>query len=340
MALINPVHGLVVPLLCIFTLPLAIFAGITSTLAFSVLMFRMAVVYFDIALALVPQYLRGKNASSSGSNSAINSPFDGRHRQQRNHSRDGWKTPVSPPGSAGSCSGHSTPSPVAAFPQATGYLNSGLVSPHRRKGGCGFGSANLRRSRGSSSQVSLCSIGTITPIHEDEVSHDITPAAPLETGLAPSSGLDRDFEGIGGWRLDDRDNDSGWTNINSRLELPLERSTVARHTQRSQSVGPVSPSDSMYLAMGRSPSSRKESVSGEASIEDQERGERGVSVGSMIPASSGTKGAPEVPSLNTGWARLNQTPLMPLAFTALEAETNYFNNPDLLSPRSLRRGTP
>ncbi|KAK4191997.1 hypothetical protein QBC35DRAFT_485320 [Podospora australis] len=337
MALINPVHGLVVPFLCIFTLPLAIFAGITSALAFTVLMFRMGIVYFDIALALIPQYFRGNSTSKHHPALGPSSPFDNnKHHQRRHSAREGQKTPASPPGSAGSGSGYSTPSPVvAAFPQTgTGYLNSGYISPHRRKSSYGFGgSATLRRSRHSSSQVSLCSVGTITPIHEDEVSHDITPVD--NTGLAaPSAGLDRDFEGIGGWRLDDRDNDSDWTNINSRLELPLERSSVVRHTQRPQSVGPVTTSEATYLCMRQS--SKKES--GGSPVEDREHGERGGWSFGSSPASA--KATTTLPSPNTGRARLNQTVLMPPALTALDAENNYFINPDQLSPRSLRRDTP
>lgn len=239
MALINPVHGLVVPFLCIFTIPLAIFAGITSALAFSVLMFRVAVIYLDIALALVPQYFKGKTRSGLPSS------------DKRKHSRsDEWKTPVSPPGSAGSCSGFSSPSPITPFPQTTGHLSSGYISPHRRKSSYGFGFA-LRKSRRSSSQVSLGSIGTITPIHEDEVSYDITPAPATAAEVSASSiGLDRDFEGVGGWRLDDgQDDGSDWAAINSRLELPLERSSFSRHSQRSQSVGPLTASEGSWMMM-------------------------------------------------------------------------------------------
>lgn len=55
MALINPVHTFIVPFLFVVTVPLAVFAGITTTLAFSILSFRVILVYLDIALSLVPQ---------------------------------------------------------------------------------------------------------------------------------------------------------------------------------------------------------------------------------------------------------------------------------------------
>ncbi|KAK0718179.1 hypothetical protein B0T26DRAFT_644683 [Lasiosphaeria miniovina] len=184
MALINPVHGLVVPFLCMFTIPLAIFAGITTALAFSVLMFRVAVVYLDIALTLIPQYFVSRSRPRILSSSAVSGT--GNHEHQHSYSRDG--------------------------------------RPRSRH----------------SSQVSLASIGTITPIHEDEVTPLIT-----ESGLTPSVGMDRDFEGIGGWRLDDDGDDANWANINSRLELPLERSS----TRRSQSAGPVTPGEGTWLMM-------------------------------------------------------------------------------------------
>ncbi|KAM7195641.1 hypothetical protein V8F20_007385 [Naviculisporaceae sp. PSN 640] len=232
MALINPVHGLVVPFLCLFTIPLAIFAGITTTLAFTVLMFRVAVVYLDIALSMIPQYFRGRSKTRFHDAPPIT--------HHRRHSRATSIAMISPPGSMSGDSGHSTPSPIAAFPPvpSTPYTPmGGLRSPFRRKSSYGFG-GTARHSR-RSSQVSLASLGAVTPIREGCV----TPACDYgETNFASSTGIDRDFEGIGGWRLGDRDDDADWTNINSRLELPLDRSTYsARQHQRSQSAGPVTP---------------------------------------------------------------------------------------------------
>lgn len=239
MALINPVHGLVVPFLCLFTIPLAIFAGITTTLAFTVLMFRVAVVYLDIALSMVPQYFRGRSKPRIHDTPAT--------PHLRRASRASIAM-ISPSGSISGGSGYSTPSPITAFPPAPSGPyppTGGYRSPFRRKSSYGFGMA-ARHSR-RSSQVSLASLGTITPIHEGCV----TPAVGCgESGLTPSVGIDRDFEGIGGWRLDDQDDGADWTNINSRLELPLERSSFsARHHQRSQSAGPTTPGDATWLMM-------------------------------------------------------------------------------------------
>ncbi|KAI1409132.1 hypothetical protein F5Y13DRAFT_193610 [Hypoxylon sp. FL1857] len=69
----------------------------------------------------------------------------------------------------------------------------------------------------------------------------ITPVGGLDgLALAPSMGLERDFEGVGGWRLDSVDVDADaadeyqWYNLNSRLEIPDRR-----HHFRSQSGGAV-----------------------------------------------------------------------------------------------------
>ncbi|KIE01012.1 hypothetical protein MAJ_02869, partial [Metarhizium majus ARSEF 297] len=57
MLLLNPVYAFVVPFLFVVTVPLAIFAGITTTLAFGVLILRVVIVYLDVALSLIPQSL-------------------------------------------------------------------------------------------------------------------------------------------------------------------------------------------------------------------------------------------------------------------------------------------
>lgn len=320
MALINPVHGLVVPFLFMFTLPLAIFAGVTSALAFSVLMFRAAIVYLDIALAFVPQYfLRGKSKSSFLS-SADN---------QRRYSRgDGWRTPASPLSSArSSSSNHSPPSP---FPQTTGHPNSGYISP-RRKSSYGF----RKHSRRSSSQVSISSPGTITPIHENHVLNDITtitpatfadaslpPATFADAVLTPSVGLDRDYEGIGGWRLDNNGSDSDWTSINSRLELAREgRAPFTRGHSRSHSAGPMPSPSGSYLTP-RSGSRR-------GTIMNDINHDWLASTGGFGARTAG-------PTPNASTVRLNQTfPIPPPAFTTLEMESRIRH--DLLSPRSVRK---
>lgn len=154
MALFNPVYAMAVIFLFIFTVPFALCAAFTTTLACCVLAFRVMVVYAELFLAVVP-YLGGK---------AGNFPP--------------VKSPLAP--------------------------------------------ARQRRRRSTSSGMSA---GSITP-----------GAADLAMGLHQSAGPPRDYEGVGGWRMNDgaSDDEDLWTKINSRLELPADH--VRRH-QRSHTGG-------------------------------------------------------------------------------------------------------
>jgi hypothetical protein len=171
MALLNPVYSLILPFLFIFTIPTAILATITTTLAFSILAFRVILVYIELAIAVIPHYLLGRKFTSS-------KPL------QRNIS----------------------------------FSNPSSVPVRRRK----------RRSGSSSS--SLSAAGSITPVQGES-----------GIGLNQSIGPTRDYEGVGGWRLDNpSDDDALWTSINSRLELPADH--VRRH-HRSMTSGST-PGDS------------------------------------------------------------------------------------------------
>jgi len=305
MALINPVHGLIVPFFCLFTIPLAVFASLTTALAFSVLMFRVAVVYFDMALALVPQYVMGRSRTQMLSPNNI-------HKD----SQHGPRTPISPPSSVSSGSGHSTPNHYHGG--GSGQLGVDYKSPgRRRKSSYGFGSA-LRHSR-HSSQASMASIGTITPIREGEITPFNEPGpAPGsssfgETGLAPSVGIDRDFEGIGGWRLDEHD-DSDWANINSRLELPTERASFVHQHRRSQSAGPTTPGEAATWMMMKSPGHQASRMPEDR---DWERN-----------ASKKT-----TPSPNGARSKFGQNIPLPSALTALSQE-EYF---PMVSPRTVKK---
>jgi hypothetical protein len=184
MAVLNPAYIVIVPFLFLCTIPLAIFAGVTTTVAFTVLIFRVILVYTDLALALVPSYLS----------------FRTRKRQSPYRALPGK---ISTTGSPTSKSGSRSPSPVFSSSSRTLSLT------------------RMRR-RGSRRPSVAGSIGSATPITADG-----------GIGLAPSVGLDRDFEGVGGWRVGDADDDR-WTTINSRLELP-DRQHTGRHHHRSPS---------------------------------------------------------------------------------------------------------
>lgn len=231
MAFLNPVHGLVVPFLCLFTIPMAIFAGITSALAFSLLIFRVTIVYVDIAMAFVPQFIKGRR---------YNSLTESELSYSRRLSSSSRGTYASSRRGSGE---NSPPAVISPSPYYHNSYDSHQPSPLRRKTSYGFGA--IRRSR-RSSQASISS--TITSIREDS---EMVPPLPESGGLAPSVGIERDFEGVGGWRLDDDNDDDGWENINSRLELPMERYSSfggRSHTlsHRSHCSGP-----SQLLEVGR-----------------------------------------------------------------------------------------
>jgi hypothetical protein len=176
-----------VPFLLLTTIPLAIFAGITTTFAFSILIFRVFIVYLDIALSLVSQSLAHLTESSGFIASSKS------HHQLR-----------PPRTSSSSSSIHSRANSVSPSASST------LLKRHRRR-------------RPSSS---VYSAGTATP------------ASDIGLGLIPSVGAERDFEGVGGWRLGD--DDESWTTINSRSELP-DRLHDRNH-RRALSGGPHSTS--------------------------------------------------------------------------------------------------
>ncbi|KAL7921694.1 hypothetical protein ACQKWADRAFT_119027 [Trichoderma austrokoningii] len=200
MALLNPLYACVVPLLLITTIPLAIFAGITTTFAFSILIFRVFVVYLDIALSLMSQSLAHLTESSSGLFITAKT------------SR--LQPPRTPSSSSSINSRANSVSPSAS---------STLLKRHRRR-------------RPSSSVYS----GTATP------------ASDIGLGLIPSVGVERDFEGVGGWRLgDDDDSDAAWTAINSRSELLHER-----HHRRTLS-GSTAAESGFLMMKGRTQSPEK-----------------------------------------------------------------------------------
>lgn len=194
MALLNPVYVFIVPFLFVVTLPLAVFAGITTTLAFSVLIFRVIFVYLDIALSLVARSFAGLLKHKHG-------PF--RHV--------------------------SSSSDASAYNSLSPSASTSLLRRQRRR---------------RPSTASVMSAGSATP------------ASDVGLGLIPSVGAERDFEGIGGWRDGDENDDEVWTTINSRLELPDRQHNRNHH--RTLSGGPTTPGEGSFLMMkGRTRSPEK-----------------------------------------------------------------------------------
>lgn len=96
-----------------------------------------------------------------------------------------------------------------------------------------------------------------------------TPKAPESSGFGIYSGggAARDFEGVGGWRIqgpDDEDDDN-WTTMNSRLELPAVVDGRPRNHHRSRTSGSLTsvlPPKSPGQSRARTPSSTRVLESG------------------------------------------------------------------------------
>ncbi|TAQ91032.1 hypothetical protein B7494_g647 [Chlorociboria aeruginascens] len=188
MGCLSPYYFVILPFVCFFTIPIAIFASITTTFAFSILLFRVTLVYLELAFAVIPHYLIGSKAA------------------------------------------------IQPLPPATALSTANAVPVRRRK----------RRTSTSSN----FSGGSITPV-----------ASETNLGLSQSIGQTRDFEGVGGWRLDHpSDDDALWTNINSRLELPADHVRRHRRSLTSASLPPevrhmrsYSPEATMNTSRARTP---------------------------------------------------------------------------------------
>ncbi|KAF4125243.1 hypothetical protein GMORB2_4083 [Geosmithia morbida] len=183
MGLFNPVRALVIPGFCLITVPLAILAGITTTLAFSVLLLRVFTVYLDILLSLAPRW----------------------------PSRRLFFT-------------------TAAVDNDTGATNYPSTSHHQRR------HSHTPRRRRRSSTASSSSLGE------------------RGLGLVPSVGAERDFEGIGGWRLGGQIDDDLWsTACNPPLEMPDRPVSYFghghHHRSSSANGGPTTPGEGGYLMM-------------------------------------------------------------------------------------------
>ncbi|CAF9934781.1 MAG: hypothetical protein HETSPECPRED_009358 [Heterodermia speciosa] len=195
-------HVILAPILLLVSLPLLLLATLTTTLAFSILLVRVALVYAELGAVLLQNYFSPPQIPSTYSSS---------------------KTARAPPKSP--------------LPRRT----SGRKS---RRGSTGSGQSN-----GGST----------------------TPRAPETSGLGIYSGggVTRDFEGVGGWRIQkpgQEDEDGLWANMNSRLELPIAGDERQRHHRRSYTGGSLGGMPPVVLSPARSrartPVSRREASGG------------------------------------------------------------------------------
>lgn len=144
---VNPVHAFVVPLLFVVAVPLALFAGITTTLAFSVLIFRVLVVYLDIALSLVPRCFAGRQGQARRRR---------RHGRHPRHDVD-WLSPSPAAAGASYEYGNEHGSPTS------------MQQPIYR-----------RRRRRPSSATSVVSAGSTTPIGDMRTGLGLLPSVGPE----------------------------------------------------------------------------------------------------------------------------------------------------------------
>lgn len=102
MALLNPIYSLILPFLFFFTVPIAVLATITTVCAFSVLLFRVTIVYIELALAVIPHYLLGEKSTAKQlqRTRSLTNTSSGRRKKRRgstssNASATGVITPIS-----------------------------------------------------------------------------------------------------------------------------------------------------------------------------------------------------------------------------------------------------
>lgn len=118
-----------------------------------------------------------------------------------------------------------------------------------------------RKSRRSSTGSGYSNTGSITP--------KMTESGGL--GIYGGGGIERDFEGVGGWRIPGSDDDDVlWTSMNSRLELPAIIDDRKRNHHRSVTSGSLSSTQliarSPARSIARTPSSAH--AAGNASPEE------------------------------------------------------------------------
>jgi hypothetical protein len=174
MAFFNPLQFFIFPFVFLIALPLALFAGLTTVLAFFVLFIRLFMVYFDVGLETLRYVFVGHNQNRR----IVELPLSSRRPSLQ-------MTPIGSPPS----------SPESTKSQRT----------RRRADSIGSSSTSLHSGLGALATIS-------------------------------GTGLDRDFEGVGGWRLQDSVDDAeerAWESLNSRLEVPDHH----RHHFRSHSGG-------------------------------------------------------------------------------------------------------
>jgi hypothetical protein len=104
MALLGPGYGLILPFLFLFTIPIALLAALTTTIAFSILLFRVSLVYIELALTIIPNYFLGTKSTRqtlpNGTSTATVTPTRRRKRRTSSMTALSGSTTPTPAGSA------------------------------------------------------------------------------------------------------------------------------------------------------------------------------------------------------------------------------------------------
>lgn len=191
MSILSPIKFCIISFLSLLTFPLAVLAGLTTVLAFAILLLRVCLVYVDFFVSFIPTYVFGRHTYSR------------RLREAK-------------------------PSPILITSPSLSSTSSYAV----------------RRARHPTA-MSPTSVEAFTPATEHGFDLMSTP------------GMDRDFEGLGGWRNDD---DERWTNINSRFRFTEGPVAVGQNHYRTLSGGRL-PRDPNCEPAIRSPGATSPSVS-------------------------------------------------------------------------------
>ncbi|KZF23484.1 hypothetical protein L228DRAFT_260305 [Xylona heveae TC161] len=232
MAVLNPLYAVFPGLLFILALPLMGFAVVTSVLAFSTLSIRAIIVYIEMGMAFIHNFLFSSNHKST--------PY---HPITRAHPHSPLTAVRLSSGGTGghgpAFAHHAQVVPVLQHQhqhQHPHQHQQAYAQPHA----AGQARQPRRKKRRSSTSVSDQGPSMTIPLGAT------TPGA-VGGGGGPGGGtnalnLDRDFEGMGGWRYPDApEDDRTWSSFNSRLELPAlalgERTRTKRNHNRSLTSG-------------------------------------------------------------------------------------------------------
>lgn len=226
------------PLLLFVSVPLAAFAALTSSLAFSALILRVVIVYTELGLGLLRGWLSASPAPTPSSSPSLSAPttkqapymrrrssislndqqlqLQQQQQRRRHHRRKSSGASITLP------SPKVSSSPQDLFPPSSASASTSASAPQSSQASTQQLPTALSKFTKSGSFASL-------------------------TGGGPN----RDFEGVGGWRdPGSGDDEAIWIGMNSRLELPAAGAGAAaggpasadgesrrRHHRRSRTLG-------------------------------------------------------------------------------------------------------